>query len=369
MSNALTPALAVASRAVIRRRRELPLSGEIFAEVGSSVSGDAIIARAALEGELRLVRAAEALGIPAKDLPAALAIGEGALVQEGEVLAEMRGLWGLFRTTVTSPIGGVVEFISPSTGHIGVRAPSKPLDLHSYIDGKVVGIEAGRSVVIEAESTFVQGIFGVGGERRGELVVLPVSGDHRLTVADLPTELKGKVLVGGHSPPYEVLRYAAERGAVGFVTGSIDDAALREYVGYDIGVALTGDEDLSMTLILTEGFGAIAMSERVIGVLRRIDGARVSISGATQVRAGALRPEIIGPSVAEGGAEERLERALVEGARVRFIRVPYFGALGSITALPRELRPIETGAMVRVLEARLDDGRQVVVPRANVELV
>jgi hypothetical protein len=56
------------------------------------------------------------------------------------------------------------------------------------------------------------------------------------------------------------------------------------------------------------------------------------------------------------------------GARVRLIRVPYFGSRGTVSELPHELRELETGAMARVLCARLDDGRDVVVPRANVEL-
>jgi hypothetical protein len=37
---------------------------------------------------------------------------------------------------------------------------------------------------------------------------------------------------------------------------------LREYVGFDIGVAITGDEDLPLTLIITEGFGGMSLSDR-----------------------------------------------------------------------------------------------------------
>jgi hypothetical protein len=43
--------------------------------------------------------------------------------------------------------------------------------------------------------------------------------------------------------------------------------------------------------------------------------------------------------------------------------------MGVIEELPHELVRIETGASVRVLRAKLDDGRQVTVPRANVELL
>jgi hypothetical protein len=369
MSKALTPALAVTCRTTIRRRRDLPIAGEVLVREGDVVAGSQVVARAQLDGELRLVRVAELLGIPTSDLPSALRVAEGDKVEEGTLLAELRGLWGLFRSTVLSPMAGTIEFISSATGHVGVRAPSTPLNLSAYIDGRVVSVEPQRSVIIEAESTFVQGIFGVGGERRGKLRVLPVSADTVVNEEHIPDRAEGEVLVGGHSPNSGALAKAAKGGAVGFITGSIDDRALREYVGYDIGVALTGDENVSMTLILTEGFGSLPVSERVLATLRLIDGEIVSINGATQVRAGAQRPEIIGPMGPAAHGHDSGERSLSVGARIRVIRVPYFGAQGVVTDLPHELAPIETGAFVRVLAATLDDGRQVTVPRANVELL
>lgn len=369
MSKALTPALAVTSRTIIHRRRDLPIAGEVLVTEGDVVIGSQVVARAQLDGELRLVRVAELLGIPASDLPVALRVREGDAVHEGSLLAEIRGLWGLFRSTVISPIAGTIELISTATGHIGVRAPSTPLDLSAYIGGRVVSVVPHRSVVIEAEGAFVQGIFGVGGERLGRLRMLAVPATTQLTELHIPDVAKGEVLVGGHSPTSAALAKAVKAGAVGCITGSIDDRALRDYVGYDIGVALTGDESVSMTLIITEGFGSLPMSERVLATLGAINGEVVSINGATQVRAGAQRPEIIGPMCEAAHREDGRERSLSVGARIRVIRVPYFGVVGTINELPHELVRIETGASVRVLRATLDDGRQVTVPRANVELV
>lgn len=369
MSKALTPALAVTSRTTIRRRRDLPIAGEVLVREGDVVTGSQVVARAHLDGELRLVRVAELLGIPAGDLPSALRVAEGDAIQEGALIAEIRGLWGLFRSIVLSPISGTIELISTSTGHIGIRAPSTPLDLPAYIAGRVVTVDPRRSVVIEAEGTFVQGIFGVGGERLGRLRVLPISGDTVLTEEHIPDHAANEVLVGGHSPTHRALAKAVKAGAVGCITGSIDDRALRDYVGYDIGVALTGDENVSMTLIITEGFGSLPLSERVLSALRLIDGKLVSMNGATQVRAGAQRPEIIGPMSESTNLHDVRERSLSVGSRIRVIRVPYFGSMGVIEELPHELVRIETGASVRVLRAKLDDGRQVTVPRANVELV
>jgi hypothetical protein len=57
------------------------------------------------------------------------------------------------------------------------------------------------------------------------------------------------------------------------------------------------------------------------------------------------------------------------GTRIRLIREPYFGQFATVTAMPAELHNIETEAMVRVAEVKLDSGDTVLVPRANVEII
>jgi hypothetical protein len=294
----------------------------------------------------------------------------GDVVREDQCIAEARGLWGLFTTKVSTPITGTVEFISTATGHVGIRAPKRTIKLSAYIDGVVRSVSEERGVVIEEAATFVQGIFGVGGERVGTIRMLQVPADTAVADADIPADVEGAILVGGHSPSLAALQKAQTLGAVGFVTGSIDDETLCQFVGYDIGVALTGDEPIAMTLIVTEGFGRIPLNRRIIDVLSSTAGFRASISGATQVRAGALRPEIISKASSAGaGLEREYSSGLVVGSQVRLIRVPYFGMHGVVTKLPSELVQIETGAYARVAHVSIPaEGREVVVPRANLEM-
>ena len=369
MASHFSPGLTVSTRHTVRKRRELPIKGEILVKLGDAVVGDTVVARAELEGELRIVRVAEELGVAPQEAVQALKVSVGQHLSQGETLAELRGLWGLFRSTVVAPAGGTVEFISAATGHIGLRAAPKLLSLPAYIKGTVVEIDDQRAVVIQAEATFVQGIFGVGGERIGTLSMLAVSADEAVDERHIPADASGLVLVGGRSPTPAALYCAAKRGAVGFVTGSVSGETLRAYLGYDIGIALTGDEALSMTVIVTEGFGDIAMGERALAALRAADGQPVSINGATQVRAGAQRPEIIAPASAAEIAATKASQGLDVGARVRVIRVPYFGAVGQVADLVQAPMRIETGAWARVLKITLLDGRCITVPRANVELL
>ena len=193
--------------------------------------------------------------------------------------------------------------------------------------------------------------------------------DEDVEVAALPADCRGLVLTGGRLASFEVLAEAAQRGAVGMVVGGIKDETLARYVGRRLGVAVTGQENVPLTLILTEGFGAMAMAERTFALLQRLAGQECSISGATQIRAGVQRPEIIVPGDTAAAAGPALRTELAVGTPIRIIRFPYFGRLGTVSDLPAEPQIIETGARVRVLKALLDDGREVVVPRANVEII
>ena len=186
----------------------------------------------------------------------------------------------------------------------------------------------------------------------------------------MPGDCAGQVLVAGAGATPETLAAAAEQGASAVVVGSIEDATLREFLGFDLGVAVTGHEEVPLTLIITEGFGQLDMATRTFEVLGELDGMAASVNGATQIRAGAVRPEIIVPNQAGDREDDPAPGHRLEiGSRVRIIRVPNFGALAEVTELPQQPAVIESGATVRVLKARLDSGENVTVPRANVELV
>ncbi|MDE0030912.1 MAG: hypothetical protein OXU42_16105 [Deltaproteobacteria bacterium] len=385
MTQALTPTLQVVAETVVRKTRELPVPGRILCAPGDAVAADTVVARAELPGDLSILRIPEALGIEPAEALRSLAVNEGDAIAEGDLLCEHAGLFGLFRSRFHAPLGGAVEFIAPRTGHVGVRLAPHAIELSAYVPGTVAAVDPGKSVTIESRGAFIQGIFGVGGERSGLIRMLDGGPKTLLGPAKIPDDVAGQVLVGGTRPTLEALQRAAANGAAGLVVGSIDDYALTGYLGYDLGMAVTGHEDVSMTVIVTEGFGWLPVAERTHALLQSLEGRAASINGATQVRAGAVRPEIIvarpGDPAGSGEARDAATgdrptptppdpgSGLRVGAFVRIIREPHFGVAAEIIALPTEPQPIETGARTRVLEARLPDGGTVTVPRANVELL
>jgi len=360
----------VTDHTVIRKVRRLPLKGEVLVKAGQRVAADEVVARAMLPGNIQAVRGAERLGVGADEFQRLLKKREGDAVTKGEVLAETKGIFGLFGAKLTAPADGAIEYISPLTGTIGLREHPMPLELTAYITGTVEEVAPEEGATVVAEGALVQGIFGVGGERRGTLKTVAAGPDAPLDEGRLGPDCAGCVLLGGATTNVAQIRRAIEVGAVAIIVGAVSDAVLRAYLGYDIGVAITGQEDVPLTLILTEGFGKLAMAARTFALLQALEGEVASINGATQIRAGVIRPEIIVPGhQSAGAATEPHGSELIPGVRVRLIREPYFGRFATVAGLPPELHQIETEAMVRVAEVKLEGGDTVLVPRANVEII
>ena len=110
------------------------------------------------------------------------------------------------------------------------------------------------------------------------------------------------------------------------------DRSLRQLLGRDLGVAITGAEDLGLTLVLTEGFGRIRMADRAWSLLGKFAGSNAAVSGATQIRAGVMRPEILIPhETMAGELDVAGDGGLEIGSLVRAIREPHFGRIVKTT--------------------------------------
>ncbi len=373
MAHAYTPGLRVTDHAVIRRERRLPLKGDVLVALGAEVAADTVVARTELPGNVQTVNIAARLSVDPARVPDALSVPVGAAVRKGDVIAEGRSLFGLVRQHAIALSDGTIESVSPITGQLILREPPIPVEIHAYVRGVVAEVLPGEGVVIEATGALMQGIFGVGGETFGTLRIVSGSADEELAAEQLTEAHRACVVVGGSYVSYATLMRAKELGVAAVVVGGFDDRDLRELLGHDLGVAITGAEDVGLTLVLTEGFGRIRMAERTRRLLTTHEGEQASVSGATQIRAGVMRPEIVIPRPAgkEGARREGPASLGIEvGSLLRVIREPYFGRIARVVELPPELQPLETEARVRVMVVEFaDDHERAVVPRANVELI
>lgn len=376
MALAYTPGLKVKRQTVLRKVRRLPIPGEVLAARGDKVDFDTIVARTKVPGDVETIRASQILGIEADDVEE---LGQymlkkaGDRVRKGEVIAKRIAFFGLSKAFVESPVDGTIEHVSDVTGQVTIREDPVPVEVKAYIPGRIVDVIGNEGVVVETTASFIQGIFGIGGETHGQIRIAVKSPEDSLTADMLDSSDKGKILVGGAMVTGDALKKAMDIGVRGIVSGGVEDRDLRDLLGYEIGVAITGHEESTVTLIITEGFGKMRMSNKTFELLKSCEGMEAAMNGATQIRAGVIRPEVIVP-VEKASGELRDDSAVLikgmqPGMMVRVIAEPYFGAIGTILSLPVELQHVESESAVRILEVQLEDGRKVIVPRANVEII
>jgi len=369
-AHAYTPGLKIKRSTTVKKLRRLPILGEVFLKQGEVVDYSDIVAHTEISGDPAIVKVAMLLGVDPEDIPRYMTKKLGETVEEDEFMAYYNAFFGFVKKRIPSPISGTIESISEITGQVIVRGAPIPIEVDAYIPGKVVEVMPREGAVIETHAAFIQGIFGIGGETHGEIKMATASNSEELTADKISMEDKGKILIGGSLITLDALGKAVEVGVSCIVSGGIRHQDLIEFIGEEIGVAITGQEEVGITVIITEGFGRMTMSARNFSLLKSFEGYMASVNGATQIRAGVLRPEIIIPHEEFGEeAGDELSSGMIPGTPVRIIRQPYFGAIGKVNSLPVELQTLESESKVRVLTVELENGEIVMVPRANVEII
>ena len=372
MAHSYTPGLKVLQKTTVDKERRLPLKGDVLVEAGKKVAPDDIVASTHLPGNVQMVNIANLLNIDAQDIDDVMLVEIGSEIKEGELLAETKGLFGFFKSSAASPVDSVLESISDITGQVVLRETPIPVEIDAYMNGKVASVLEKEGVVVTANAVFIQGIFGMGGENRGELRVLVDNREDELTPEMISDDVKGAVIVGGSFVSLEAYKKAISVGAAAVVAGGFNYNDLQDVLGYVLGVAITGSEDLGTSLILTEGYGRIPMGNRSFELLQQHNGKFTSVNGSTQIRAGVIRPEIVIPLTVEDAMGSKSEKdtasGISAGSMVRVIRAPYFGDIGTVVSLPSELQQMESETMVRVAEVEIG-GETLVIPRANLEMV
>ncbi len=373
MAHAYTPGLKVTEKAQISKKRILPLKGEVVVKEGDTVEPDTVVARTELPGTVEPMNVANILGIPPEDVNDCMLKQIGDHVEQGEIIAKSKSFFGLFTSTCKAKIEGDLEHVSSVTGQVLLRGAPVPVEVKAYIKGEVYKIIPEEGVEVRTWGAFAQGIFGIGGETHGELKIVSPNPDTILDEKDITPELKEKIIVGGSLVTASALKKAITVGVRGIVVGGFNDKDLRDFLGHDLGVAITGNEDKGITLVVTEGFGEIAMAEHTYSLLKSKEGQLACINGATQIRAGVIRPEVVIPYEGDIHATHEEDKVashgLEVGSPIRVIRHPYFGKIGKVSDLPSPLQKLESESKARVLEVEFEAEGKVIVPRANVELL
>ncbi len=362
MSKSYTPGLKILENTKIIKERKLPLKGDIKCNLGDKVKNNEVVASTFLPGNIHMINVANQLNIDPNTINDFVCVEINQEVKRGDVLAENNGLFGFFKTQVESKFNGKISNISKSTGQILISDPEIPIEINAFVDGTIVDVISNEGVIVESYGALIQGIIGVGGEKTGQIIF----------ENDSDNDFENKIVIVKNSIDKKLYDQYSKKGAVGIICGGFHYESLSDILGYKLGVAITGTENIKTTLIVTEGFGQVEMSDKTYNILKKYKNQIASINGATQIRAGVIRPELIIPfENTNDNYKELNEQDLVisKESKVRVIRQPYFGSIGIIVDLPKDPVVIESETKARVAEVEFTNGERKLVPRANLEII
>lgn len=254
----------------------------------------------------------------------------------------------------------------------GIQSEMLPAGLH----GQVVEITGRGGVVIETRAAVVQGVIGAGNQVVGLLTMWYAGGGTGRGPQTIPP---GAILVIPGPLNFSMLRQATHSGVVGIIASSIMRRDLEGFLAADL-VDVVDCQNIdqmqarlpALTLLLTEGLGAVAMSTRTMNLLSKYQGSIVLLSGVTAVRQG-LFPELIISLPTEEAQQNwkpvQPDLSLLPGAHVRICSGEHEGTIGVIDYLFTHQQVFASGVRARAARLRLEDGAAVVVPMASIERI
>ena len=206
MGHAYTPGLLVTPFKSHIVTRILPVPGEVLVSKGDMVNASDVVAQTHLPGEVYPLNLANMMAVPPGDVPSMMKIKQGDSVNQGDVMAQTPGIFGMMKKSIHSKYTGTLETVSGVTGQAIVRGPDLPVRVQAYISGIVKEIIPNQGCLIESNASYIQGIFGIGGETCGKLTVVAERNDQSLTPDQINTSHRGKVIVAPSGLHFDAYR-------------------------------------------------------------------------------------------------------------------------------------------------------------------
>ncbi len=256
------------------------------------------------------VNVAAAMGIKPKELDRYLKYRTGDFVLRGQIIAQITSgssIRDLLNAVIDSKTDkqhdGMVEApgkhssfkafstgnitkVDLTTGEITIQYKSKPFFLNSLVNGNIIEVHKDISADIRVNGSYAYCIIGFGGENFGRLIMAnPREG--------IGERHNGSIAVFTEPVDKAVLEAAMKYKLKGVIAASVNNKDWVDFSGKEIGVAITGKEDIGFTFMLTEGFGHKNMNEDYIRYFTENEGKIASLNGRTRIRAGVIRPRII----------------------------------------------------------------------------
>ena len=352
-TDTIVPVTHILPLVTIRRDRRLPVPGTVLVRVNERVQAMDVIATADVAPRHLVIDLTRALGIDAASAAQQVKRQPGDRLEAGDILA---GPVGLTRRAVRAPADGVV--VALSGAKLVFEASGEPFELKAGFPGMVTATDGTWSATIETTGALIQAAWGNGRQDFGVMRLVSRGPGDRLQTDQLDINLRGAVLIAGVCDHPAPLHQATELSVRGVVLGGMS-AEL---------IPMT--KRLPYPVLVTEGFGPLAMSSAVYTLLSTNAGREAALDGRMADPFTGEKPEIIIPLPSPQRTNLPQDIIpLAAGVRVRVLRKPYHGSVGQVREVIPSAVSYPSGLLAASVKVDLDETGPRVVPQADIEII
>lgn len=346
------PVVHILPLTLIRRERTLPVGGKILVRKGQRVNPTDIVAEVNLHTEHILIDVARNLAVSTERAETLIRCQAGDHLAPGDLIA---GPVGIFRRVVRASQD--CQVILTGNGQVLLEMVGQPYQLKAGIAGEVVELISDCGVIVETAGLLIQGVWGNGRIGYGVLSMLARDANHHLTASELDVSLRGSIVVAGYCQDREALESAETLPVRGLVLSSLSSALIYTAL------------KMSVPVIVLEGFGERTFNPVSLKLLTTSNRREVSVDARQPDPVKGLRPEIV-VSLPSSGSPP-LPRDVIPfeiDQQVRIISNSRNYEPGVIISLPG-YTTLSNGVRAEAAEVRLEDGKILIVPLANLEVL
>ncbi len=349
------PTVNIMPLARVERERRLPRPGRVKVVEGHEVTFSEVVAETPRRARLLVLDIARLLGVSPEQARKALRVRARDRVEKGDILAEIRR--GLRRRKVTAPQRGRVLGVD-ARARLLLRVGIEWERVRAGLNGLIARVIEPWGVVVRAEGSYVEGIWGNGALGAGPLRPLTARRSSPVDAEDLGLEHRGVIGVAGFCLDPKVMERGAELSLRGLILGGISHDCL------------TAARQAPFAVVVTDGFGPVPMNEEAFRLLSSAEGRNAVLLAEPWDLQWGTRPCIMLNLPRVTQAERVLfGEALLVGQRVRIASPTQIEQIGTVLSPQPRWEHLPNGLRAQVVDVRLRSGQRLTVPIANIEIL
>lgn len=331
-------------------RVPLPRGAVPHVQTGSRVRPDQVLASRRAAGSPIRLEVAKRLARRPAEAAALFLVQPGDRLEPNQVIARAPD-----GREVRSPEHAVLLAYGRADGTALLVTLGAETPVIGHVSGSVLQVTP-RYISVAVPGARLEGIGGIGDAVHGDLAVAVHTPDEELRAGAIDVSAAAKILVGGSRASAETLTRARAMGVAGIILGGILDKELRDFEAIQRRRREIGGLAGSFAVVLLEGYGKVAMDGQLFAWFREHAGRTASVFGSERI-----------VYVHEAGPPPSRAPGATVGERVVIHRRPFHGRSGVLVGVLDELHAAPSGVAAATGLVRLEDGRLVSIPLANLE--